>query len=94
MTKLHERMEKSIGCGAEIRASVHADICIKCRRDSGNSENLCVECQIKRDVCDELIKALADTALIDTLERMQGGSLRANWRTLAKVAGVEVRCST
>lgn len=94
MTKSHERMEKSIGCGVTIDASVHADIRINCRRDSGNLGNLCAECQIKRDVCDELTAALADTALIDTLQGMHGGPLRANWRALAEVAGVEIRCST
>lgn len=90
MTKSHEQMEKSIGCGVEIRASVHADTRINCRRDSGN---FCAECRVKRDVCDELTAALADTALIDTMERMYGDPLRSNWRMIAKVAGVEIRCS-
>jgi len=55
---------------------------------------ICCQCQIKRDVLDELTEALADTALIDTMDRMRGRPLREGWRALAKTAGEEVRCST
>ena len=84
-------MEKSIGCGVTLAAFLHAGARLQCTRDSGN---LCRQCQIKRDVLDELAAALADTALLDTLERMQGGLIRASLRTQVKAAGLEVKCST
>ena len=90
MTKSHERMEKSIGCGAVVEARFPGAFDVICKRDSGN---LCPRCRLRRDVCAELTAALADSALIDTLERINEGPLRASWRTLADARGLEIRCS-
>jgi len=101
MTKSHEQMEKSIGCGVVPPSFFHADVRNKCTRDSGN---LCCQCQIKRDVLDELTAALADTALLDTMERARWMWIwrnsvplricRGAARRAFRMEGVEVKCST
>ena len=67
MTSSHEKLEKSIGCGAVIQPTTAIQAMVVCTREF---EDFCPECQIKRDVCDELTSALGDTAILDMIDRV------------------------
>ncbi len=101
MLEALEKLEKTIGCRVILLSAAGRVRSVWC----SSKGPLCRMCQVKRDVCDELKKALKDTAILDTVERegwtlldldVTRGSysaLREEIRNDCMIEGIEIKCN-